>query len=277
MAPSDPPDLGSGDVWASYPVEPFIDEAVAARAPVDLGDGVVLTGWAGGHGRPCVEGRVPRGGGFWPGPEGGDDYCAACYRVERDDNRAPTPDEQVAQARRGIAGGAPVVIDLCNEPANLESLERLVAEHHVERVLITGAPEIVAQGSIVFAADDPRLVSSSLRQFELHLLGRGFGPPIDPDLQARMDAAADEHGVIHDAALADEVFADMVARQEQHRRELGLPEVEAAPDVVHGRIFPTVAGDPTDIGELDPTVFERTDDDERDDPPEGSPVQVIVW
>ncbi|MCW2962523.1 MAG: hypothetical protein JWM90_2910 [Thermoleophilia bacterium] len=84
--------------------------------------------------------------------------------------------------------------------------------------------------------DRPRLPEGSIVNPDGSII-----PPIPGELQARLDAAADEHGVIHDAGLADEYFTALVAQGDETRRRAGWPE----PILEQGQVFPQAPdGDP---------------------------------
>ena len=250
-------ELGSALIWASPTVPTGLEHVVATRSLDDVLVGAVALHAPRGrvdHPAPCDErGRTAAGAGYWTGPSE-PDLCLSCFEPVRDEPaRAPTPAEQVCFARAGIdTGGSPVRLALTDDvEAQLATLARLVAEHDIARVVLVRTPALCAR--LAAAAElPPRMVlapvtgmyggltgSIDLRAYELQLRGLAFGPPMNPDLVARMAAASDERGVIHDASLADEYFEAMQAQSAALNELLGRPE----PVIEQGRAFPSLDED----------------------------------
>ncbi|MBC7461153.1 MAG: hypothetical protein H7287_07310 [Thermoleophilia bacterium] len=98
-------------------------------------------------------------------------------------------------------------------------------------------------------------------------------PPLDADLMARMEAAKDEHGIIHDHVLAAEYFVALQAQNEELARQRGEAHpVEPVPE--GSRVFPGSDADGELLLEPTPETFAREPgDDELGD---GSPVVVVI-
>lgn len=97
--------------------------------------------------------------------------------------------------------------------------------------------------------------------------------PMDPDLVARMEAAKDAKGCIHDPALANEYFEALQKQSEDTRRINGWPE----PVIEQGSVVPS-AGEgegPLSYVEGEPEVPFVPADDADDDSP-GGPVTVVI-
>ena len=201
-------------------------------------------------------GRVPAGGGFWSGDPHAD-LCTYCWEVERDDpHRAPTTEEHVRWARAGIGpGGEPCYVHAGDEPAaTIARLSELVAAGDLPRIALEQGPHlgdwlesggVLPDGAIVRRTGVAMLLGGlRLRELELQLSGQLHGPPIDPDLIARIEAATDERGVIHDPALAEQYFAAMQAQSEAAHALRGWPE----PVIEDGRVFPSASEDEPPLG-----------------------------
>lgn len=89
-------------------------------------------------------------------------------------------------------------------------------------------------------------------------------PPMDPDLLARIEAAKDERGVVHDPDLANEYFEAMVRQGDEIRRLAGWPD----PIIEDGKVFPSAGEDAPALDyregepqvEIGPSTLEPPDD-----------------
>jgi hypothetical protein len=239
MHAEDPFDSLSPSVFGSHP--PADGEQHPALPDVVAAD-IRFVGLTRTRAHACSEdGRVPAGAGFFTA-DGALDLCPICFRLARErPHHAPSPDEQIRFARAGIGtGDAPWVIDVRTD-TDLAALIDVLDAHDVRRIVVRttrAAPED-ARIFVASATMPAQSQSGPLRSFELQLQGLAFGPPMDPELVAAMEAATDEHGVIRDAELADRYFEALVAQQAAMNELLGTPE----PVIEHGPVFPSFADD----------------------------------
>jgi len=203
------------------------------------------------HARPRIashgcdpHSRVPLGCGYWSG-DAAHDLCSCCFDATRESpHLAPNPDDQTRFARVGIGCGGDPFVASVRSTAELEELLDALDEHDVARVLVELGPDI--------QVDDVRLVPTQLRTgfvaqtergdvraFTLQLRGLSFGPPLDPELLARVAAASEPDGVVRDAALADEYFEAMVAQSAALEQLHGRPQ----PIIEQGSVFPSLDTD----------------------------------
>ena len=102
--------------------------------------------------------------------------------------------------------------------------------------------------------------------------GRPIIPPMDPALIARMEAAQDEHSVIHDPELANEYFEALQQQGDAVRRRNAWPE----PIIEQGKVFPSAGDAPVlDAREDEPLLPTQPSTDEPPDDPQ--PVTVVIW
>lgn len=247
-------EFGSEAVWASPSPR---GERTAASPPANVEvDGITLFARAHRTGCACDEqGRVPTGTGYWSGDDA-HDWCERCFSVIPEEPGLRPSNEQVAPwARAGIdSTGHPAQL-LITDGERWERLVALMGAHDVRRVRLIASdwlrdhPEVMGSAPAAIVVDPPSspvLVSGgdSLRRYEQQLQGAAFGPPLDPALVARIEAAKDERGVIHDAELANEWFEAMVAQGEALRAAEGWPE----PVIENGRVFPSLDSDAPPLG-----------------------------
>lgn len=212
------------------------------------------TGHCGQHG--AMAGRVPAGAGFWSG-DPHEDLCSYCWEVVRDDpHRAPSPEEEIHLATHGIGRGlTPCFVQAGDDPASVvAALDEHVAAGVLPRVALDQGPHlgdwlesggVLPEGAVVRRDGvSMQFQSISLRHLELQLRGELHGPPLDPDLVARMEAAADERGVIRDADLANEYHQALIEQAEAARVMRGDPE----PIIEDGRVFPSTPEDEPPLG-----------------------------
>jgi hypothetical protein len=193
-----------------------------------------------GSGHGCdADGRVPVGSGYFTGV-GDYDLCPVCFEPERaSSHTAPRPEDQARFARAGIGtGGDPLVVDVRID-AELDRLVALVDEHDVRRILVRRNMPLPDDDRIVLAARPAvRSESGGVKAFELQLRGLAFGPPIDPELVALLEAARDADGVIRDAELADRYHAALIEQSKALDALMERPE----PVIEHGNpVFPSFA------------------------------------